>query len=106
MKFLASASHDSGPLWRALNREVERLNQSSDTPLLHQHLEQTNIPLYFHQFIERAERAGLLYLSEAAVTDMLTSLLPPAVAETLERISPDMFDSTCCVVTTDWDNGS
>ena len=91
LKFLASASHGSGSYGELLNREVERLNRSADSYLFHEHLEQTNTPLYFHQFIERAERAGLLYLSEAAVADMLTSLLPPDVAETLERISPDLL---------------
>ena len=47
--------------------------------------------MYFHQFIERAEQAGLLYLSEASVSDMLTSHFPAEVAETLERISADIL---------------
>ena len=56
--------------------------------MFHEHLERTNLPLYFHQFIERAERAGLQYLSEAVVSEMLTSHFPAPVAATLERISP------------------
>jgi SAM-dependent methyltransferase len=91
LTFLASASDKNGPYGELLNREVERLGRASDSYLFHEHLEQTNAPLYFHQFIERAEQAGLLYLSEASVSDMLTSHFPPVVAETLERISPDIL---------------
>jgi methyltransferase-like protein/2-polyprenyl-3-methyl-5-hydroxy-6-metoxy-1,4-benzoquinol methylase len=91
LAFLASASNGRGPYGELLNQEVERLGRASDSYLFHEHLEQTNAPCYFHQFTERAERAGLMYLSEASVSDMLTSHFPPAVAETLERISPDIL---------------
>jgi methyltransferase-like protein len=73
-----------------LTQEVERLSHTSDSYLFHEHLEQTNTPIYFHQFIERAERAGLMYLSEALIGDMLSSQFQQPVAETLERISPDI----------------
>jgi methyltransferase-like protein len=59
--------------------------------VFHEHLERTNIPLYFHEFVGRAERAGLQYLSESIVSEMLTSSFPPDVARTLERISPDLL---------------
>ena len=75
----------------AAEREIERLSQTSDTYLYHEHLERTNSPLYFHQFVERAESAGLQYLSEADISDMLASLFPAPIAETLERISPDIL---------------
>jgi len=91
LAFLVSASHGSGAYGEMLGREVERLSKTSDSYLYHEHLEQTNTPFYFHQFIERAERAGLLYLSEASISDMLTSHFPSDVAETLERISPDIL---------------
>jgi methyltransferase-like protein/SAM-dependent methyltransferase len=91
LAFLVSASHGSGAYGEMLGREVERLSKTSDSYLYHEHLEQTNTPFYFHQFIERAERAGLLYLSEASISDMLTSHFPAEVAETLERISPNIL---------------
>lgn len=91
LTFLASASEHSGPYGELLSAEVERLSRASDSYLFHEHLEQTNSPLYFHQFVERAERVGLMYLSEAAVSDMLTGQFPAPVAETLERISPDIL---------------
>jgi methyltransferase-like protein len=91
LAFLASASDASSAYGQLLSREVERLGRATDSYLYHEHLEQTNVPLYFHQFVERAERAGLLYLSEASVSEMLTSHFPASVAETLERVSPDIL---------------
>ena len=91
LAFLASAAGDTGPYGQLLNREIERLSKASDSYLYHEHLEQTNAPLYFHQFIERAERAGLQYLSEADVGDMFPSLVAPQILETLVQISPDLL---------------
>lgn len=90
LTFLASATKDTGPYHELLDAEADRLRQSPDSYLFHEHLERTNLPLYFHQFIERAETEGLQYLSEAVVSEMLTSLFPSSVGETLERISPDL----------------
>jgi methyltransferase-like protein/trans-aconitate methyltransferase len=91
LKFLASATEQSGPYGQLLSAEVARLDRSPDSYLFHEHLERTNAPAYFHQFMERADRAGLQYLAEAAVTEMLTAHFPPHVAETIERISPDIL---------------
>lgn len=89
--FLASASGQEGPYAELLTRELDRLSRSSDSYLYHEHLEQINTPMYFHRFIERAARADLRYLSEASVSDMLTSRFPAEVAETLERVSADIL---------------
>jgi methyltransferase-like protein/SAM-dependent methyltransferase len=91
LDFVASASDEMGPYGQLLRREIERLSDASDWYLYHEHLEHTNAPLYFHQFIERAEQAGLQYLGEADVSDMLTSVFPAPIAETLDRISPDIL---------------
>jgi methyltransferase-like protein len=91
LTFLASASDSSSPYGELLTREVDRLSKATDSYLYHEHLEQTNVPLYLHDFADRAERAGLQYLSEAVVSEMLVSHFPAAIAETLERISPDIL---------------
>jgi len=91
LAFLASASKDTGPYNQLLVGEAERLGRSPDSYLYHEHLERSNSPIYFYQFIERAERTGLQFLSEAAVSEMLTSHFPASVAATLERISPDLL---------------
>jgi methyltransferase-like protein/SAM-dependent methyltransferase len=91
LKFLASASHSAGPYGQLLAEEADRAARAPDSYIFHEHLERTNLPLYFHQFMERAERAGLQYLAESAVSEMLTSRFPPEVAETLARISDDIL---------------
>jgi len=91
LTFLATASKDGGPYNQLLVAEAERLSRSPDSYLYHEHLERSNSPIYFHQFVERAGRAGLQFLSEADVSEMLTSHFPAAVAATLERISPDLL---------------
>ena len=91
LAFLTSAADASSAYGQMLNGEVERLGKATDSYLYHEHLEQTNTPVYFHQFVDRAERAGLLYLGEATVSEMLTTHFSQEVAETLERISPDIL---------------
>ena len=91
LSFLGSAAERAGAYGQFLHTEIERLGTASDSYLFHEHLEHTNTPVYFHEFVGRAERAGLLFLAEASVTDMLTTQFPAHVAETLERISPDIL---------------
>jgi methyltransferase-like protein len=73
-----------------LKAELETLRRQPDYYILHEHLEDINEPLYFHQFIERAARHGLQYLAEADFSTMLASSFPAEVAETLARIGPDV----------------
>jgi SAM-dependent methyltransferase len=80
LTFLATASAGTGAYHELMSGEAERLSRSPDSYVFHEHLERTNLPVYFHEFIERAERAGLQYLSEAVVSEMLTSLFPAPVA--------------------------
>jgi hypothetical protein len=91
LSFLAGAADAASPYGLWLASEAERASRAEASYVYHEHLERTNLPLYFHEFVARAESAGLQFLSEAAVTEMLTTHFPPAVAETLERISPDIL---------------
>ena len=91
LSFLAAAAGQDGPYGQWLTAEAERAGRAADSYVFHEHLERTNLPLYFHQFAARAERAGLQFLSEAAVSEMLTTHFPASVAQTLDRISPDIL---------------
>src|SRR5262249_23653796 len=57
--------------------------------VLHEHLEQHNDPLYFHEFVHRAAQHGLGYLGEADVAAMVPATFPPAVQHFLDRVSAD-----------------
>lgn len=86
----ASAGLDS-PLSRYLAEESQSLEESPDYYIYHEHLEDANQPLYFHEFMARARRAGLEYLGEAWYHSPLDSL-PPPVQQTLQELSADLID--------------
>jgi methyltransferase-like protein/SAM-dependent methyltransferase len=67
----------------------ERLLPRNDAFLIHDELAEFNEPIYFYQFIERAEQHGLQYLAEADFQTMLASNLPDGVAETLRQMAAD-----------------
>lgn len=89
--FLANAVDPGGAYGQLLRRELDILQRTGADYLLHEHLEEVNTPLYFHEFVERAHAESLQYLGDADVPTMLTRGLAPAVAETLGRISPDII---------------
>jgi methyltransferase-like protein/SAM-dependent methyltransferase len=72
-----------------LKSELDTLRHAADYYILHEHLEDINEPIYFHEFVERAERHRLQYLAEADISTMLASNLPQEVSNTLLRIAPD-----------------
>ena len=57
----------------SMEQEMERLEDGS---LYHDHLAETNSPVYFHQFIDHAKRHGLQYLAEADFFDMQHDIAP------------------------------
>ncbi|MBU6454678.1 MAG: methyltransferase regulatory domain-containing protein [Cyanobacteria bacterium REEB67] len=73
-----------------LKNEVEVLRNQRDSYLFHDHLEEENKPMYFHEFIEKANAHGLQFLGEAEFSTMLTSNFPAQVNETLKKISTDI----------------
>jgi cyclopropane fatty-acyl-phospholipid synthase-like methyltransferase len=89
--FMAKSAPDlQSPYARLLAEEAAGLADSPDSYLFHEHLEEVNAPLYFHQFIERAGKFGLQYVSEAWQHMQLDDL-PAEVSETLQGISHDLI---------------
>jgi SAM-dependent methyltransferase len=58
------AKYDN-PYARCLWEEAEGLGSQSDSYLAHEYLEDTNQPIYLHQFVDRVAAHGLKYLAEA-----------------------------------------
>lgn len=71
-----------------LQQERELLRDKPEFYLIHEHLEPENHPVYFYQFVERVEREGLQYLGDARISTMLSSTLPPDIAQTIETVAP------------------
>jgi len=92
LDFLAqTVPKDNNPYGLLLQNDLELLRKLPDYYILHEHLEDTNEPLYFHQFIERAQLHGLQYLAESEFATMLASGFAPQVAETVRRVAPDVI---------------
>ena len=74
-----------------LRSELDTLRNAADYYILHEHLEDINEPIYFHEFVERAGHHRLQYLAEADISTMLASNFPQGVFDTLVRIAPDVI---------------
>ena len=61
--------------------------EHSDALLLHDELEATNEPVYFHEFVDHAARHRLRYLGEAHLANVLPSRLPPRATEVLRTLA-------------------
>jgi methyltransferase-like protein/SAM-dependent methyltransferase len=91
LTFLIRSADSHEAAFNAMMRqELAVLAATPDTYLLHEHLEEYNEPLYFHQFIDRAAEKGLQYLGEAQILSMLPSRLGTEVEKTLRSISHDL----------------
>lgn len=72
---------------------VEMLLARSDPSyFLHEYLEDTNDPCFFHQFMERAEAHGLQYVSEAHVAAIFPANLGPQASKVVEMLKRSVVD--------------
>lgn len=91
LDFLEQSVPSDKPVGPLLKDEIKVIRESRDWYLFHEHMEEFNSPLYFHQFVERAEKHGMQYLGEAEFATMMTSGFSQEVADTLNRISRDII---------------
>jgi len=92
LKFMTDQlPRDGQPYARYLRQELAILGRQADSYLFHEHLEDVNEPMYFHQFIAQATRHELQYLGESDFGAMLMhGVKSPQVRQTLARISSDV----------------
>ena len=83
---------ENDPYGLLLKCELEHMQRWQDTYFRHDSLEEINEPVYFHQFVERAERHGLQYLAEAEFSWMLASNYAAPVDKTLNRLGRDIIE--------------
>ncbi len=63
-----------------------QITNLEESALLHEELETYNQPIYFHQFVERAERHDLQYLVEAEFPTVMPNGLTKEVTDYLKKI--------------------
>lgn len=94
LDFLAdSVRNDGGPFSLLLHRELDGLRHQGDHYLFHEHLEENNDPLYFHDFVDMAGRHGLRYLGESRIGTMMTSGFNEGIEKALKVLAPDQIQS-------------
>jgi SAM-dependent methyltransferase len=87
LEFLVGLTPADSIPGRLFREQLEELRSQNDpTYVFHEYLEQTNEPIYFHHFIQRAEAHGLAYLAEAEFWRMLIENLPPQTHELFRRL--------------------
>ena len=87
VQFVAQATRNADtPYQRLLQSELQHMGRMEDYYLHHEHLEENNQPLYFHEFARRLSVNGLQYLGEADFSTMISSNFQPEVARTLQEL--------------------
>ncbi len=86
----AVSPHGASPWGRFLLSERQLLHRHRDDYLFHDHLAEDNEPVYVSDFVALAAEAGLDWLGESELSDMMTHALAEGVRETLARIAPDV----------------
>ena len=81
----ATADEDSA-FAKFIAGEQDMLAAMPDGYFYHDHLEETNSALYFHQFIEAAGRHGLQYVSDAQIAKLWATSFAPGVAKILREL--------------------
>jgi methyltransferase-like protein len=90
LDFLAQSAPPGTPYGMTLKTELDSIRGRDDSYLFHDLLEEVNDPVYFHQFAGAAHRHNLQYLGDTDFGAMMASNFPPQIAETLQRIAPDI----------------
>jgi methyltransferase-like protein/2-polyprenyl-3-methyl-5-hydroxy-6-metoxy-1,4-benzoquinol methylase len=87
VKFVAEAAHgEDSPYRQYLQGELEQLTRMQDYYVHHEHLEEHNTPIYFHQFVDRLAQNRLRFLGEAKFASMVASNFNVDIARTLHNI--------------------
>ena len=85
--FVAQATRGADtPYQKLLQNELGHIGQMEDYYLHHDHLEEHNEPVYFHEFARRLAVNGLQYLGEADFSMMVSTNFAPEVAKTLNEL--------------------
>lgn len=87
-----SVKSENNPYGMMLRQELESLDRCDDWYLQHEHLEDINEPLYFHEFVRRADRVGLQYLGEADFGIMSVESFSPQIQGMLKSVSRDTVE--------------
>lgn len=94
MRFLGSSLEGRTDAYAlAMREELSMVAGLGDFYVAHEHLEETNEPCYFHEFISHAERHGLRFLAEAEIQSMSTTGFSQPVKTALREMASTMVQA-------------
>jgi methyltransferase-like protein/ubiquinone/menaquinone biosynthesis C-methylase UbiE len=79
-----------GAYAKIIQKEIENLQDSGDSYLIHDHLEENNEPFYFHNFMVKADKNNLQYLGDSFIPSMFIGNMPDETVEILKTIGNDI----------------
>jgi methyltransferase-like protein/SAM-dependent methyltransferase len=92
LDFLINAGSAGDETYHALlRRELEIIRGRRDSYLYHEHLEDVNDPLFFFEFVERAEQHNLRYLAESQFSEMVAANCGSHVDKTLRELNAGLI---------------
>lgn len=92
--FLRESAPGGKDSWLAkwLDSVQRLLAQSEPAYFVHEYLEENNDPCFFHEFMERAAKYGLQYLSESHVGSVFPTNLGPQAAKVIEMLKRSVVE--------------
>ncbi|MCE3017006.1 MAG: methyltransferase regulatory domain-containing protein [Pirellula sp.] len=87
LKFLVDSNANSNsPHAQYLRSEKAMLDKLPDSYIMHEHMENINVPFYFRDFIKAASQFHLQFLGEASLASTWAGNLPLVAQQGLEQI--------------------
>lgn len=87
LKFIVDGlQNDTSPYANFLRNEIQLISRQADHYILHEYLEDENHPVYFHEFMDQAQKFHLSYLSDTYLPDMFAYNLPEQFAKEIGKI--------------------
>jgi len=91
LQFLVEGQSEESGYGQLLQKELQRVMHYPVGHFYHDDLAEINESLYFHQFIDRAQNAGLQFLSEAEYFMVRTDQFPEPTARLLDSLSENIL---------------
>ncbi|MCE3232840.1 MAG: hypothetical protein K0R98_1097, partial [Rickettsiaceae bacterium] len=89
LDFIKNSADKNSVYSEVIQSEIEILKSASDSYLFHDHLEENNDPVYFHQFVEGAISNGLQYIADTDIASMFAGNFAKGTADILMQASDD-----------------
>jgi hypothetical protein len=91
-QFLAEATHETDELGRALRAECRAALAKEPGFFYHDDLAEHYAPVYFHQFVEAAERHGLQFVADADPAELIWLNLPKETVQLLHALTDNRVE--------------